>query len=149
VQSVISSVEPLAAQKGLALTCDIAPDLPGVRGDERRISQVRLNLVGNAIKFTEKGEVVVRVTNSDGMCLVSVADTGTGIPEADHQKIFEEFQQVDNSSTRAKGGTGLGLAIAKRIVEMHGGRIWVESTLGKGSTFFFSIPVRTEQQESM
>ena len=149
VQSVISSVEPLADRKGLRLTVKVAPGLPVVRGDERRISQVLLNLVGNAIKFTEKGEVVVRVTNSDGMCLVSVADTGTGIPEADHQKIFEEFQQVDNSSTRAKGGTGLGLAIAKRIVEMHGGRIWVESALGKGSTFFFSIPVRTEQQESM
>jgi signal transduction histidine kinase/HAMP domain-containing protein len=149
VQSVISAVEPLAAGKGLALTVNVAPDLPVVRGDERRIAQVLLNLVGNAIKFTEKGEIVVRVTNSDGMFLVSVADTGTGIPAADHQKIFEEFQQVDSSSTRAKGGTGLGLAIAKRIVEMHGGRIWLESAPGKGSTFFFSIPVRTEQQESM
>jgi signal transduction histidine kinase len=128
---------------------NIAPDLPVVRGDERRIAQVLLNLVGNAIKFTDKGEVVVRVTNSNGMCVVSVADTGTGIPAADHQKIFEEFQQVDSSSTRAKGGTGLGLAIAKRIVEMHGGRIWLESAPGKGSTFFFSIPVPTERQESM
>jgi signal transduction histidine kinase len=78
--------------------------------------------------------------------VVSVADTGPGIREEDRQKIFEEFQQVDSSSTKTKGGTGLGLAIAKRIVEMHGGRIWVESTVGKGSTFFFSIPVRANEQ---
>ena len=120
-----------------------------MRGDERRIAQVLLNLVGNAIKFTEQGDIAVRVTNSGGMCQVSVADTGAGIPAADHQKIFEEFQQVDNSSTRAKGGTGLGLAIAKRIVEMHGGRIWLESTPGKGSTFYFSIPVRRAREESV
>ena len=81
--------------------------------------------------------------------LVSVADTGPGIAESDQQRIFEEFQQVDSSSTRAKGGTGLGLAITKRIVEMHGGKLWVESVLGEGSTFFFSIPVRTERQEDM
>ena len=149
VHSVISAVEPLAAGKGLRLTVDVAPGLPVVRGDERRIAQVLLNLVGNAIKFTEKGDIVVRATNSDSMLVISVADTGAGIPQADHQKIFEEFQQVDSSSTRAKGGTGLGLAIAKRIVEMHGGRIWLESEPGKGSTFFFSIPVRTERQESV
>jgi len=147
VHSVISSVEPLAAGKGLRLAVDIAPGLPVVRGDERRIAQVLLNLVGNAIKFTESGSIVVRAVNSNSMLVISVADTGAGIPEADHQKIFEEFQQVDSSSTRAKGGTGLGLAIAKRIVEMHGGRIWLESAPGKGSTFFFSIPVRIERQE--
>jgi len=144
VQSVASAVESLAAEKQLRMTVDVAASLPIGRGDERRITQVLLNLVGNAIKFTEKGEVAVRVANSGGEFVVSVADTGPGIAEADRQKIFEEFQQVDSSSTRAKGGTGLGLAIAKHIVEMHGGRIWVESTLGKGSTFFFSIPVRTE-----
>jgi signal transduction histidine kinase len=105
-----------------------------------------LNLVGNAIKFTDAGEVAVRVTLPDGKFVVSVADTGPGIREEDRQKIFEEFQQVDSSSTKIKGGTGLGLAIAKRIVEMHGGRIWVESTVGKGSTFFFSIPVRANEQ---
>jgi signal transduction histidine kinase len=84
----------------------------------------------------------VRVTNSGGEFVVSVADTGPGIAEADRQKIFEEFQQVDSSPTRTKGGTGLGLAIAKRIVELHGGRIWVDSTVGKGSTFSFTVPVR-------
>ena len=141
VQSVVTAVESLAAEKRLRLGVDVAPDLPVGRGDERRIAQVLLNLVGNAIKFTEKGEVVVRVaTSSDSTFLVSVADTGPGIAEADRQKIFEEFQQGDSSPTKPKGGTGLGLAIAKRIVEMHGGRLWVESELGKGSTFFFEVP---------
>ncbi|HWX88243.1 MAG TPA: HAMP domain-containing sensor histidine kinase, partial [Solirubrobacteraceae bacterium] len=144
VQAVVSAVESLAAEKRLQMTVDVQAGLPIGHGDERRITQVLLNLVGNAIKFTEKGQVAVRVVNSGGAFVVSVADTGPGIAEADRQKIFEEFQQVDSSSTRTKGGTGLGLAIAKHIVEMHGGRIWVESTLGKGSTFFFSVPVRTE-----
>jgi signal transduction histidine kinase len=144
VQAVASAVESLAAEKRLQMTVDVAAGLPIGHGDERRITQVLLNLVGNAIKFTEKGQVAVRVVNSGGAFVVSVADTGPGIAEADRQKIFEEFQQVDSSSTRTKGGTGLGLAIAKHIVEMHGGRIWVESTVGRGSTFFFSVPVRTE-----
>ena len=123
------------------------PGLPVANGDERRITQVLLNLVGNAIKFTDAGEVAVRVAVRDGMFVASVADTGPGIREEDRQKIFEEFQQVDSSSTKIKGGTGLGLAIAKRIVEMHGGRIWVESTLGQGSTFFFSVPLQAEREK--
>ena len=146
VQAVASAVGSLAAEKRLPLEVDVAPNLPVGRGDERRITQVLLNLVGNAIKFTEAGEITVRVTASDGAFLTAVADTGPGIREEDRQRIFEEFQQSDSSPTKTKGGTGLGLAIAKRIVEMHGGRIWVESTVGKGSTFFFSIPVRAEQQ---
>ncbi len=145
-QSVATAVGSLAAEKKLHLLVDVAPGLPVANGDERRITQVLLNLVGNAIKFTDAGEVAVRVTLPDGMFVVSVADTGPGIREEDRQKIFEEFQQIDSSSTKTKSGTGLGLAIAKRIVEMHGGRIWVESTVGKGSTFFFSIPVRANQQ---
>jgi len=146
VQSVVSAVGSLAAEKQLPLKVNVARDLPVGRGDERRITQVLLNLVGNAIKFTEAGEVTVRVINSGNAFLVSVADTGPGIREEDQQKIFEEFQQSDSSSTKTKGGTGLGLAIAKRIVEMHGGRIWVESTPGKGATFLFSVPVRAEQE---
>jgi len=149
VQAVASAVGSLAAEKRLPLVVDAGPDLPVGRGDERRITQVLLNLVGNAIKFTDAGEIAVRVTMRDGMFVVSVADTGPGIREEDRQKIFEEFQQSDSSPTKTKGGTGLGLAIATRIVEMHGGRIWVESTVGKGSTFFFSIPVRAEQQEAV
>ena len=115
--------------------------------DERRIVQVLLNLVGNAIKFTDTGEVAIRVSAVDDAFRASVSDTGPGIPESQHERIFEEFQQVDGSSTRAKGGTGLGLAIAKKIIELHGGRIWVESVVGKGSTFTFSLPVRTERRE--
>jgi GAF domain-containing protein len=144
--AVATNVESLAAEKKLGLRVTVPPDLPPGRGDSRRIAQVLLNLVGNAIKFTEAGEVRVEVTLADDTFVVSVADTGPGISEADQAKIFEEFQQADSSSTRKKGGTGLGLAIAKRIVEMHGGRIWVESRLGRGSTFRFALPVRVDRQ---
>src|SRR5712691_3298507 len=147
VYTVSTAVESLAAEKGLALKVDLASDLPLGKGDERRLAQVLLNLVGNAIKFTDTGEVQIQVTATDGAFTVAVVDTGTGIAETDQQKIFEEFQQADSSSTRLKGGTGLGLAIVKRIVEMHGGRVWVESSLGKGSTFWFTLPVRVEQQK--
>ena len=147
VQSVISGVESLAAEKQLKLTTDLPEDLPAGRGDERRIAQVLLNLVGNAIKFTDSGEVAVRVTAPDSTFVASVSDTGPGISKEQQEMIFDEFQQVDSSSTREKGGSGLGLAIAKRIVEMHGGRIWIDSTLGKGSTFSFSLPINTEERE--
>ena len=146
VQTVFTAMESLAAEKKLALKVTLPVELPLGRGDERRISQVLLNLVGNAIKFTEIGEVKVQATASDGSFVVSVSDTGPGIAPADQQKIFEEFQQADSSSTRKKGGTGLGLSIAKRIIELHGGRIWVESSLGNGSTFWFALPVRVERQ---
>ncbi len=145
VDSVIVTVESLGAEKHLALKADVASDLPVGKGDEQRITQVLLNLVGNAVKFTDEGEVSVQVSASDGAFHVSVADTGIGISEAEQQAIFEEFHQADGTDTRRKGGTGLGLAIAKRIIEMHGGRIWVESSLGQGSTFSFTLPVRVEQ----
>ncbi len=146
VQTVFTSVEALAAEKKLELKVKVPPDLSVARGDEQRVAQVLLNLLGNAIKFTDEGEVRVEVTDSDGTFLVSVADTGPGLSEADQKRIFEEFQQTDGSSTREKGGSGLGLSIAKKIVEMHGGRIWVESIVGKGSTFQFTLPVCVESQ---
>src|SRR5216684_1934816 len=146
VQTVLTTVEPLASQKHLVLKSELPPSLPMARGDERRIAQVLLNLVGNAIKFTDTGEVAVRASAANGSFTVAVRDTGPGIPESDHTKIFEEFQQADTSSTRVKGGTGLGLAIVKRIVEMHGGRIGVESIVGKGSTFAFTLPVIVDKQ---
>ncbi len=146
VHGVVSAVEPLAAEKRLAFKAEVAPGLPTGRGDGRRLSQVLLNLVGNAIKFTDKGEVAIRASVTNGAFTVAVCDTGPGIAPADQAKIFEEFQQADSSITRKKGGTGLGLSIAKRIIEMHGGRIWVESEPGKGSTFYFSLPVRVEAQ---
>jgi len=146
VQTVYATLEPLATEKGLALRAALAPDLPTGKGDERRISQVLVNLVGNAIKFTESGEVAVHATVDDDAFVVSVRDTGPGISAADQAKLFREFQQLDNSSTRVKGGTGLGLAIVKRIVAFHGGRVWVESRVGNGSTFAFTLPVRVERQ---
>jgi len=101
-------------------------------GDEQRLTQVLLNLVGNAIKFTDAGEVSIAAGARNGHFAVSVTDTGPGIPKDHQARIFEQFHQVDSSNTKAKGGTGLGLAIAKQIVEMHGGRIWVESTRRRG-----------------
>jgi signal transduction histidine kinase len=145
MQGVFVAVEPLAGNKKLNFKLEVPPDLPTARGDERRLSQVLLNLVGNAIKFTDTGEVAMKAAAANGGYTVAVTDTGPGIAEADQAKIFEEFQQSESAHTKAKGGTGLGLAIAKRIVEMHGGRLWVESKLGSGSTFFFTVPLRVEQ----
>ncbi len=146
IQTVFTSLEALAAEKKLDLKVEISNDLMIGKADEQRIAQVILNLVGNAIKFTDEGEVKIEATVSDGRFLVSVSDTGPGLADVDQQKIFEEFQQADGSNTRKKGGTGLGLSISKKIIEMHGGRIWVESTLGKGSTFRFTLPVRVDKQ---
>jgi signal transduction histidine kinase len=138
-------VESLAAETGLGLVADVAPDLPVGHGDERRLHQVLLNLVGNAIKFTEAGTVTVHAAVDADHFQMSVADTGAGIAAAEQGRIFEEFQQV-GTVTRQLGGTGLGLAIAKRLVALHGGRIGVESQLGQGATFTFSLPVRGDQQ---
>ena len=112
----------------------------------RRLTQVLINLVGNAIKFTDAGEVIIKAAANNGSFHVSVRDTGPGISAADQIKLFQEFQQADNAITKKKGGTGLGLAISKRIIEMHGGKIWVESQPGQGSTFAFSLPVIVERQ---
>jgi GAF domain-containing protein len=144
VQTVFSAIEPLATEKKIALKIDLSTDLPPARGDERRLTQVLLNLVGNAIKFTDEGEVVIAASAANGSFNLAVRDTGPGISAADQAKLFQEFQQADNSITRKKGGTGLGLAISKRIVELHGGRIWVESSPGRGSTFAFTLPVMVE-----
>ena len=146
VESVVASVGALASDKGLTLAVDLAPDLPTGRGDQRRLMQVLLNLLGNAIKFTEEGGVGVQVTAPGAAFEISVRDTGPGIAPADQARIFEEFQQADTATTRPKGGTGLGLAISRRIVGMHGGRLWVESVVGQGATFRFTVPVRVDQQ---
>jgi signal transduction histidine kinase len=142
VAKVQNAVEPLAKEKEIGLKVDLAPDLPPAHGDERKLTQVLLNLVGNAIKFTDEGEVAITASSADGSITVSVRDSGPGISETDQAKIFEEFQQVKTSFTHEKGGTGLGLAISKRIVELHGGRIWVESSLAQGSTFSFTVPIQ-------
>jgi signal transduction histidine kinase len=146
VHTVITAVEPLASGKQLALMADVAPNLPRGHGDGRRLAQVLLNLVGNAIKFTDHGEIAIKAATSDGLFTLAVSDTGPGIAVSDQEKLFKNFQQADNTITKQKGGTGLGLAISKRIIEMHGGQIWVESEVGKGSTFTFTVPVRAQQQ---
>ena len=133
-----------AEQKGLALFADIAPEVPDrVVGDPTRLRQILINLTDNAIKFTERGEVVVRVRNEPGKAdenylHFSVSDTGIGIPPGKQQAIFEAFAQVDSSTTRNYGGTGLGLSIASQLIQKMDGRIWLESTLGEGSTFHFT-----------
>jgi signal transduction histidine kinase len=145
-QTVRSTLEPLAADKKLGFKVEVASQLPSGRGDGRRLTQVLINLVGNAIKFTDAGEVAIKAEANNGSFHVSVRDTGPGISSADQARLFQEFQQADNAITKKKGGTGLGLAISKRIIEMHGGRIWVESQPGQGSTFTFTLPVIVERQ---
>ena len=134
-----------AHQKNLELACDIEPTVPEMlAGDPGRLRQIIVNLVGNAIKFTEQGDIVVQARvesqTKEQVCLhFTVADTGIGIPAEKHQAIFSAFEQVDGSSTRKYGGTGLGLAISSRLVHTLGGRIWVESKVGEGSTFHFTM----------
>lgn len=136
-----------ADEKGLGLVCDIAANAPTeLVGDPTRLRQVLLNLLGNAIKFTETGEVVIRVTPEVGSSVpgtlrFTVSDTGIGIAEDKLEAVFERFTQADSSTTRRYGGSGLGLTISKRLVELMGGRIWIESTVGKGSVFSFVVPL--------
>jgi len=144
VETVRAATESLAQNKKLTLTTSVDKSLPVGLGDEQRLTQVLLNLVGNAIKFTDAGEVSIAAGARNGHFAVSVTDTGPGIPLDQQDRIFDQFHQIDSSLTKAKGGTGLGLAIAKQIVEMHGGRIWVASTFGKGSTFQMKLPIRAE-----
>jgi signal transduction histidine kinase len=148
VETVRAATESLAQNKKLTLKTSVDKPLPVGLGDEQRLTQVLLNLVGNAIKFTDAGEVSIAAGARNGRFAVSVTDSGPGIPLDQQNRIFDQFHQVDSSLTKAKGGTGLGLAIAKQIVEMHGGRIWVESTLGKGSTFRMELPTRAEVRKS-
>jgi GAF domain-containing protein/anti-sigma regulatory factor (Ser/Thr protein kinase) len=148
-QTVRSTLEPLASDKKLAFKVEMAGELPPGHGDGRRLTQVLINLVGNAIKFTDTGEVAIKAEAHNGSFHVSVRDTGPGISAADQAKLFQEFQQADNAITRKKSGTGLGLAISKRIVEMHCGKIWVESQPGQGSTFTFTLPVVVEHQVNL
>jgi signal transduction histidine kinase len=142
VETVRSSLQSLALEKGLEFVAAAEDDIPLAFGDGRRIAQCLTNLVGNAVKFSKRGRVAVWVEQQGDNLVYRVSDTGIGIPKEELENIFAEFQQVDTAITREYSGTGLGLNITKKFVEMHGGRIWVESELGQGSTFFFSIPLR-------
>ena len=146
-RAAATNVASLAGAKHLALKIEVPRGLPRARGDERRTMQVLLNLLGNAIKFTDSGEVTLKVAVSDGAFLVSVADTGPGIEESDQEKIFEEFHQSEIARVSRKGGSGLGLPISKRFIELQGGQIGVKSTPGQGSTFWFTLPIRVEERE--
>jgi len=132
-----------AERQGVVLRVDIAESIPRIRGDEDRLGQVIVNLLHNAVKFSpDGGEVVIAAQATPSDVIVSVADHGVGIPLAAQARIFERFYKVDRARFRGgTGGTGLGLAISRHIVEQHGGRIWVESTEGVGSTFSFSLPI--------
>jgi signal transduction histidine kinase len=137
--------DALVSRKGLTLATDVQPDLPPLHADREKITHVVGNLLGNAIDFTPHGgRVWVRahVAEHDGMqeCVVEVGDTGIGISAEHHDLVFREFAQVDASASRRHHGTGLGLTIARKLVELHGGRIWLESELGAGSRFYFTIP---------
>ena len=143
LDAVQSTMRPLAAKKAIDFQVESGPHIGSLPMDAARIKQVLLNLVGNAVKFTpEGGRVQVRAIAEDGSVRVEVCDTGPGIPAEDHERIFLEFQQAQTARSAGKPeGTGLGLALAKKFVEMHGGRIWVESEVGRGSTFAFTLPV--------
>ena len=147
LEKVTEMVAGRAQEKGLALVCEIAPNVPiDLIGDPTRLRQVLLNLLGNAIKFTKSGEVALRVTpDADsavpGALRFTISDTGVGIPDEKLGAVFERFTQADSSTTRRFGGSGLGLTISRSLVELMGGRIWVESEVGKGSVFSFAVPL--------
>jgi PAS domain S-box-containing protein len=141
IERATSATFALFEQKGLELIADVKQDLPQILGDRDRLLQVVINLISNALKFTEEGSVTCRASYTDDEITISVIDTGIGIPEADQPKIFEKFKQVGNPLTDKPKGTGLGLSICQQIVKHHGGQIWVESELGQGSTFSFTLPL--------
>jgi len=144
IEVVCASLQSLAAEKGLKFSASAQEGIPLAYGDGKRVTQCLLNLAGNALKFTKQGQVEISVERMDGLLRYRVSDTGIGIPPDQLEQVFTEFRQVDAAITREYGGTGLGLSITKKFVELHGGRIWIESDLGQGSRFFFEIPLRCE-----
>jgi signal transduction histidine kinase/CheY-like chemotaxis protein len=154
ITSVMSTASGLVKDKSIKLVRNIHGDMPTVRADAIRIRQVLLNLLSNAAKFTDEGEIVVDASiqpSPAGLAeiLISVSDTGPGISPDDQEKLFQAFSQVDNSPTRKTGGTGLGLSISQQLIQMHGGRIGVHSELGKGSTFYFTLPIYRGKEEKV
>ncbi|MBN1681375.1 MAG: response regulator [Anaerolineae bacterium] len=142
IEDAVNTARALVERRGLVLKTHIAPDLPLVWGDTVRLKQVLLNLLNNAARFTESGSVLVSAFSRDDEVIVAVQDTGIGIPDDNLMQVFESFRQLENPMQRRNEGAGLGLAICKELIDLHSGRIWVESALGVGSTFFFSLPIR-------
>jgi GAF domain-containing protein len=144
VESVRSTLRPLAADKGLEFLASVPADIPLAHGDGGRITQCLMNLAGNSLKFTKAGKVEISVEAKGELLVYRVTDTGIGIPPDKIGSLFTEFKQTDATIASEYGGTGLGLSISRKFVEMHGGRIWVESELGKGSAFIFEVPLRAK-----
>jgi len=147
VPEVMTELDPVIARSKLTVTPKLCPDLPMVYSDRQKVKQIIVNLLSNALKFTHEGGIQITVAyhQVDRTASVSVVDTGIGISPENHEKIFEDFRQVDDSPSRQYGGTGLGLAICRRLATALGGRITLESTMGKGSTFTLTIPAEAEQ----
>ncbi len=146
VREVCVSLAPLAKEKGLDLVCILDEGLGLIKFDRDMITQVMMNLVGNAIKFTENGKIEIRSSIGDNLVQVSVEDTGQGIRQEDMPKLFQMFEQLDLTIKKRSGGTGLGLAISREIIEQHNGKIWVESNFGKGSIFYFILPLKERRE---
>lgn len=141
IQAATIAIKPLFTSKGLYLKTEIIPDLPPLFCDRTRIREVLLNLLSNAGRFTERGGVCVRAWQEDNTIIISVADTGPGILASEQAKLFQPFHQLDNAVRPKYGSSGLGLSISRSFVELHSGKMWVESTLGSGATFFFRLPI--------
>ncbi|MFH1304940.1 MAG: ATP-binding protein [Candidatus Omnitrophota bacterium] len=142
VKEVVQIMEPVTREKQLRLAVETERNLPEVRFDRDKIIQVLVNLLNNAVKFTEEGGITIRTAGANNFIQVSVEDTGTGIKKSDIPKLFQQFVQLERGEGRKTGGTGLGLAISKEIVQKHGGKIWAESEEGKGTTFHFTLPIK-------
>ncbi|TYQ26496.1 response regulator [Pseudanabaena sp. UWO311] len=146
IDRAFSATSALFEQKALIPVREIEADLPDILGDKDRLIQVVINLISNAVKFTDRGSITCRVKLDDQSIMVSVIDQGVGISESDQPKVFEKFKQVGDTLTDKPQGTGLGLPISKEIISYHGGKIWVESEIGKGSTFSFTLPINPENE---
>ncbi|MEO0844320.1 MAG: ATP-binding protein, partial [Cyanobacteria bacterium J06643_5] len=147
VDVVLTFSQSLVGDKKLKLINSVPDNLPLAHADEHRLEQILFNIIGNSIKFTESGKVEVSAKEDQDKLTITISDTGIGIPPEKHEKIFESFEQADGSTAREYGGTGLGLAVTKQLVELHGGQIWVESEVGKGSNFSFTLPIVTNNQQ--
>lgn len=145
---IITTVSGLITDRPIELRQEIEPDLPKIVGDSTRIRQILLNLLGNAAKYTDEGHIILRISKNKDFVTISVSDTGIGIKPEDTERIFEEFQQTEEAFAMRKVGTGLGLPISKKFVELHGGKLWVESTYKQGSTFYVTLPVAAQNIET-
>jgi two-component system sensor histidine kinase ChiS len=144
---VLATAMPLAQEKNLELYAEIAHNVTTIEADRTRLRQIMWNITGNAIKFTEKGGVTLSMEVNGANLLVGIRDTGIGIRPEDVAIVFAQFRQIDGNLNRRAGGTGLGMPITKKLVELHGGDIWVESVVGEGTTFWFTLPLTQEQAE--